>query len=126
MYISLGQVINGGLHQTSGRGGPFILSCYHICLYRIPEIRVDLCSNFCLLWFTPSHREIFLVTRVSLNLFNGSYAFMYFMNLCGITRGGNLGKNSLRKSLFYKITLFYNLNNYKGSTFVIIIKISRF
>jgi hypothetical protein len=34
------------------------------CLYSILEIRIYFCSHFRLLWFTPSHREIFLVTKL--------------------------------------------------------------
>jgi hypothetical protein len=43
----------------------FILSCYQIYLYSILEIRVDFCSHFHLLWFTPCHRVIFLVTELA-------------------------------------------------------------
>jgi hypothetical protein len=49
-------------------------------------------------------------SQVALNLFNGSYAGMNFMYLYCIIVEGNLGKNSLSQSLFYKITLLYNLN----------------
>jgi hypothetical protein len=59
------QVFNGGLHQTSERAMLFIVSCYNICLYSILEIRVYFCSNFLLLWFTPCHRSIFLVTELA-------------------------------------------------------------
>ena len=65
--IALSQVLNGGFLQTSRRGRLLIFSCYHIFLYRILEVRVDFCSHFRLLWFTPCHRVIFLVTLTLLN-----------------------------------------------------------
>jgi hypothetical protein len=51
-----------------------LLSCLarHICLYNILENRVDFCSHLHLLWFTPFHREIFLVTELTTILGNES------------------------------------------------------
>jgi hypothetical protein len=52
-----------------------ILSCLakHIFLYSILENRVDFCSHLCMLWFSPSHRKIFLVTHIRLH-----YIFLTF------------------------------------------------
>jgi hypothetical protein len=44
-----------------------------IFLYRILEIRVYFCSHFRLLWFTPCHRAIFLVTKLATILAMESY-----------------------------------------------------
>jgi hypothetical protein len=38
---------------------------YLSCIVSIFEIRVDFCSHFHLLWFTPCHRVIFLVTELA-------------------------------------------------------------
>jgi hypothetical protein len=56
-----------------------LLSCLAsiFFIYIILDIRVDFCSHFRLLWFTPSHREIFLVIVVERKRNNALHTFQF-------------------------------------------------
>jgi hypothetical protein len=62
MYKSLICMLNDGIHRTSEQGRLLILPCYHFHLYIILGIRVYFFISLHMLWFKPSHRDIFLVT----------------------------------------------------------------
>jgi hypothetical protein len=73
-YKALGHELKRDLLRTSGRGRILDLSCYHCHLSSILEIRVDLWVLLCMLWLSPRHTEIFLITELTTPL--GRYPFL--------------------------------------------------
>jgi len=78
----LGCVLNGGLVQKSRRGRILDFSSYHFHLYSILKIRVDFLVSFHLLWFSPSHKEIFLIKPFHINKMSNT--MMIFGETCGL------------------------------------------